>query len=105
MNFGFLKNGKCVTVGVFEAIDYIIEDEDAEPLTTTRTIEEAVAEIKSTLVPVVYDDVVSCPDGFGQGDIYENGAWSKEPAPVAEPTIEDYLVDLDYRVSMVELGL
>lgn len=28
-----------------------------------------------------------------------------EPKPVQEPSIEDYMLDLDFRLSMIELGL
>lgn len=28
-----------------------------------------------------------------------------EPIPIQEPSIEDYMLDLDFRLSMMELGL
>ena len=45
-------------------------------------------------------------DGYWIDDIYKDGVWSKvETEPVQlEPTIEEYLLDLDYRLSLQELG-
>lgn len=42
---------------------------------------------------------------------YENGQWSEEkfyppvPEPEPKPAIEDFLLDLDFRLSLIELGV
>ena len=54
---------------------------------------------------------VEIPDGYGIGDSYDGEKWTKapqpEPAPepVQEPTTDEILLDLDYRVTCLELGL
>lgn len=57
MNFGLIKNDVCINAIVLEA--------------------EPSEEEKSALIPAFCDDVVALRDGFGIGDRYINGAWSK----------------------------
>lgn len=53
------------------------------------------------------DDIIPAEDGFGIGDRYGDGIWTKTMPvePIKEPTTEDYFIDLDFRVSKIELGL
>lgn len=90
MNYAFIKNNICFNIAVFDDI-------------------EIVEEFKIVLKQDgIVDDIPALPEGFGIGDKYEDGVWTKAetiPELPKEPTIEDYLVDLDFRVSLIELGV
>ncbi len=53
---------------------------------------------------------VEIPDGFGIGDIYADGEWSKgeaaavAPAPTAEDDLAAMIIDLEYRTTLLELN-
>lgn len=47
---------------------------------------------------------VFCEDGFGIGDIYENGAWShpEPPEPIPpQPTLEERVTELEEQNEMI----
>ena len=54
---------------------------------------------------------VELPEGYGIGDGYDGSEWTKAPQPeptpepTQEPTTDEILLDLDYRVTCLELGL
>ena len=56
---------------------------------------------------------VELPEGYGIGDSYDGEKWTKAPQPEPEPTPEpeqepttdEILLDLDYRITCLELGL
>ena len=54
---------------------------------------------------------VELPEGYGIGDSYNGSEWTKAPQPeptpepAQEPTTDEILLDLDYRVTCLELGL
>lgn len=56
-------------------------------------------------------NLTEAQEGYGIGDIYKGGKWSKaEPTPTEhEPTIEEDLmalaIDTEYRVTLLELGI
>ena len=93
MNIAIIKDGKCVNIALFDSL----------------------ATAQSFLAAGVYDAdaVVELPDGYGIGDSYDGEKWTKAPQPEPEPTPEpeqepttdEILLDLDYRVTCLELGL
>jgi len=85
MDYAFIKDNVCINVAVFDSHDNAI---DFKQYTDC-------------------DDVVELQEGFGIRDKYEDGVWVKTMPvePIKEPTTEDYLIDLDFRVSKIELGL
>ncbi len=93
MNYVFIKNKTAINIAVFES------KEQAE------TLKEVF--IRDSFI----DDMVLLENDspFGIGDKYESGEWTKieQPPiePLQEPTVEDYLIELDFRVSKIELGL
>lgn len=54
---------------------------------------------------------VELPEGYGIGDSYDGAEWTKapQPEPTPEPaqesTTDEILLDLNYRVTCLELGL
>ena len=63
--------------------------------------------VKGNDFVTLYDEegnVAASFNGISSFDGYEmsGGEWS---APESETSIEEYLIDLDYRMSMIELGL
>ena len=41
----------------------------------------------------------------GQGNLIDVTPTERPPEPPPEPTLDDYMLDLDFRVSMIELGV
>lgn len=90
--YACIKNTKCINI--------IVLNSDSE-------------EFKSFIENLIFigeaEEVVLLEDGFGIGDKYENKIWSKAELPTLaepkEPAIENYLIDLDFRISKIELGL
>lgn len=87
MDYAFIKNKICVNVAVFHSHNNAMNFKQFSDC----------------------DNIISVKDGFGIGDKYESGEWTKieQPPiePLQEPTVEDYLIELDFRVSKIELGL
>lgn len=54
---------------------------------------------------------VELPEGYGIGDSYNGSEWTKapQPEPTPEPeqdsTTDEIVLDLDYRLTCLELGL
>ena len=59
---------------------------------------------------------VEIPDGYGIGDLFDGSSWTKapEPEPAPEPApepvdkfaeIEEAYIDMDFRLTCLELGL
>lgn len=114
MHYAFIKSNLCVNIGVFDNA-------------------EAVDKFKNIILKDgLFDDVIELPIGFGIGDTIEmddsNIVWIKKPSEiegkeiklvqndkgkweyihidvVPEPITEEYLLDYEFRISMLELGL
>ncbi len=85
MNYAFIKNNICINVVVFETED------KANSFKTTMKRDGLV------------DDIIICPDGFGIGDTYTNGDWTKvNQIPI--PTIEERLKATEKAINSI-LGL
>ena len=65
MNIAIIKDGKCVNIALFDGLETA----------------------QSFLAAGVYDadSVVELPDGYGIGDSYADGAWTKAPSEQPEP--------------------
>lgn len=90
MRYAFIKDNTCVNIGIFDNVNIVSEFE--------------VIMIHNGAV----DEILLLPDGFRIGDKYENDVWIKTEQLSQEQkqlTVEDYLIDLDFRVSLIELGL
>lgn len=85
MDYAFIKDNICINVAVFDSHD----------------------DAMSFKQFVDCDDIIPAEEGFGVGDKYEDGIWTKTMPvePIKEATTENYLIDLDFRVSKIELGL
>lgn len=56
----------------------------------------------------IYEQLTTLPANFEQdeqGNIISVTPIPKLPEPPPEPTLDDYLLDLDFRISSIELGL
>lgn len=93
-----IEGGECVNVAVFESL------------------ETAEIFFKKGVWPDA-ETVLQCPEGFGIGDFYDkaSGAWTKKPQPEppeppepeADPQADTdaLLMDMEYRLTMLELGI
>lgn len=96
MNVAIIKNGTVSNVAVFTNL--------------------ATARAFLTMGALDGDCVVECAPGFGIGDMFDASTevWSAgerqqppepEPAPeTPEYTVDDYLIEFDYRISLLELN-
>lgn len=88
MKVGFIKDEKCINIAEFDSA-------------------MTVQEFKVTLTQEgIVDTIVYLPDGFGIGDSYKDGVWSKQDTPIIaqDPSTEDRLAALEAAMSFM-LGM
>lgn len=71
MTIAFIINNSCVNIAVFDIQDI-------------HNIDKAFKE--------GFDELVECPEGFGIGDNFIDGVWSKKKPTPTEPTFEERLL-------------
>lgn len=88
MRVGFIKDTKCFNTAVFDSAMVVQEFEE-------RLKQDGVV-----------DTIVTLPEGFGIGDIYVDGVWTKQeiPAPVYVPTPEERIEALEAAMNFM-LGM
>ena len=88
MDFAFIKDDMCINIAVFDS---------QENANTFRDV---------MITDKICDDIVMLDNGFGIGDSYENGVWTKQeiPEPVYEPTPEDRIEALEAAMNFM-LGM
>lgn len=69
VNYGFIKSGICTNAVVFAN-----EEDMHEFIKATKDLDY-----------YDYDDIIKLDEGFGIGDLYQDGEWSKPPAPEILP--------------------
>lgn len=87
MKYAFIKNNKCFNIVVFNDI---------------ATIET----FKAILIANgTADDIVPLEDGYGIGDLFNNGNWSKQEQQEAQtPSIDDRLTAIEEALLFITLG-
>lgn len=88
MEIGFIRNNICFNVAVFDDI---------------RIMQEFEKQLKKD---GIVDNLVEIPEGFGIGDKYEDGVWSKQETPIIaqDPSTEERLAALEAAMSFM-LGM
>lgn len=91
MKYGFIKNNVCTNTAVFD---------------DQKSVQDFIEATKD-LEHYDYDDIVRLSEGSGLGSLYQGGKWIMQETlnKIPEPLMESYLIDLDYRLSLIELGL
>lgn len=110
MNYAKVENGQVIQVGL--PTTGILKD--GSTVSGYNLLPEDILREEGWLPlidnPPVYDTETEYLEhtgyAVGETEVVVNYTIKLKPTPQPpQPTIEEYLVDLDYRVSMIELGL
>lgn len=97
----------------------VIENHYIRDVAVFRDLETAQAFLNRGMFPGAAE-VVGCPYGYGIGDLYENGVFTKadgttpalepelppaQPVPSTEDDLLAMAVDHEYRLTLLELGV
>lgn len=88
MQVGFIKDTKCFNIAVFDS---------------AMVVEEFKRQLQQD---GIVDTIVALPEGFGIGDTYDNGIWTKREIsePIDFPTEEERISALEAAMNFI-LGM
>ncbi|MDL2288889.1 hypothetical protein LJC32_05910 [Oscillospiraceae bacterium OttesenSCG-928-F05] len=72
-----------------------------------QNIIEADADFAADYAQSLACEAAELPERFGIGSLYQDGAWSAPEAQEGNPVtdLEVLVIDLEYRMTLMELGL
>jgi hypothetical protein len=80
----------------------IAENEQAVRILDGSELAQKILAAEPHSYTLAFDEEGNCVDAIVTKTIAE---WQAENPTIPEPTMEDYLVELDFRLCMIELGL